>query len=632
MTEAQREAQREAQGETGTLIQRSPMTDAERPESDSIADLARDLAGRFELQPLLNRILSHAAALLGCDSGSISLVDEARGTYTKRVDIGVGCREGQTFSLNEGLTGQIVRSRSTVILDAYSSVERGHIAAPDPRRNCAVIGVPIQWGEKIVGAFILFSREEFRVFTVEEARLARLLASHAAVAMVNSDLHMKASVREREAAVAAERERAVRDVHETVGRSVANLLLTLDQVDSANRLGNSEQAVSGHISLARAIASATLAETRRTVLGMDPPALSGRSLSEAIAVELAWAEAMSGAVTHLTVIGEVQPLAPEVAHQAFKIVQEALRNVVTHASATTVRTGLIFDRGTLVVIVEDDGRGFNLAAVHGDHTTLPSRCLGLHGMTSRALQIGGELHIDTTPRWGTKVRATLPHRAVASGATGAPQWEILIAHDHPVISAGLIRLLSLAEPAIQVTAEISSVDQLFAAYELLRPDVILIDLDMVHQDTTGVLAKIRELNPDVALVVLTDNPTVEQVRSARQMSVRGFVNQRASGDTIARTLVAASQGQALVEGDVFDHLLDASSHKSTTENFTSREKQVCSMVIRGLADKQIASELGIAVKTVEKHVGSVLRKTGARNRTMLAVMAVREPELSHPWS
>ena len=252
-------------------------------------------------------------------------------------------------------------------------------------------------------------------------------------------------------------------------------------------------------------------------------------------------------------------------------------------------------------------------------------------MTSRALQIGGELHIDTTPRWGTKVRATLPHRAGASGTAGAPRWQILIAHDHPVISAGLIRLLSLAEPAIQVTAEIDSADQLIAAYGMLRPDVILIDLDMVHQNTTGVVARIRELDPDVAIVVLTDNPTVEQVRSARQMSVRGFVSQRASGDTIARTLVAACQGQALVEGDVFDHLLGASAHKPTTENFTSREKQVCSMVIRGLADKQIASELQISVKTVEKHVGSVLRKTGARNRTMLAVMAVREPEPPHPW-
>ena len=618
--------------EIAILSHRARRNVGEQPQLDSIAELARDLAGRFELQPLLGRILGHAASLLDCVSGSISVVNETGGTYTKKVDIGVGCQEGQTFSLEEGLTGQIVRSRSTVILDSYSSIKSGHIPPNDPRWNCAVIGVPIHWGQQIVGAFILFSPNQYRVFTVEEARLAWLFASHAAVAMINSDLHSKAAVREREAAVATERERAVRDVHETVGRSLANLLLTLDQADSASRVGDIAHAVTTHISNARTIAHAALTDARRTVLGMDPPALSGRTLHDAIVAELAWVEAMSGATTRLTVIGEARPLAPEVAHQAFRIMQEALSNVVAHAHATAVRIGLIYDRGSIVVVLEDDGRGFDLASVHGDHATLPSRCRGLHDMTSRATHIGGDVHIDSTPRWGTKVRATLPDRAPARGAVGPRLWEIVIANDHPVISAGLVRLLSLAEPTIQVTAEICSVDQLFAAYEMLRPDVILIDIDMVHRDATGILARIRELEPDIAIVVLTDSPTAEQVRSARHACVRGFVDQRASGDTIARTLVAAGLGQALVEGDVFDHLLGASPPGPGAGNFTGREKQVHSLVIRGMPDKQIAGELGISVKTVEKHVGSVLRKTGARNRTMLAGMNSREPEPVHPWA
>lgn len=602
-----------------------------RHKLDSVAALARDLAGRFELQPLLGRILGHATSLLGCESGSIALVNEASGTYTKKVDIGVGCQEGQTFSLKEGLTGQVVRSRSTVILDAYSSIERGHIPPTDPRWDCAVIGVPIQWGEQIVGAFIVFSPDQDRVFTPEEARLAELFASHAAIALANSELHSKASIREREAAVAAERERAVRDVHETVGRSLATLLLSLDEAEKASRLDGGEQTVTPHLSSARTIAHDALTETRRTVLGMGPAALAGRSLDEAIAGELAWVESMSGAVTQLTVIGEARPLAPEIAHQAFKIVQEALNNVVTHARATTVRAGLIYERGALTVVVEDNGQGFDLAAAHGDHATLPSGCLGLHGMSSRAIHLGGDLHIDTTPGWGTKVRATLPDRA-PEPASGQPQWKILIANDHPVISAGLVRLLSIAEPAIQVTAEVSSAEQLCDAFELLRPDVIVVDLDLVHQDTGGVLTRIRELDPGVAVVVLTDNPTVEQVRSARQAGVRGFINRRASGDTIARILVAAGQGQALVEGDIFDHLLGASSAESEPgpEAFTTREKEVHDMVIRGMADKQIARELGISVKTIEKHVGSILRKTGARNRTMLAGMNGSEPAARNP--
>ncbi|HET8879548.1 MAG TPA: LuxR C-terminal-related transcriptional regulator [Arthrobacter sp.] len=619
--------------EFNALVRSLRNVDGAQQRLDSVAALARDLAGRFELQPLLGRILDHATSLLGCESGSIALVNEASGTYTKKVDIGVGCQEGQTFSLKEGFTGQIVRNRCTVILDAYSSIERGHIPPTDPRWSCAVIGVPIQWGEQIIGAFIVFSPDQGRVFTPEEARLAELFASHAAIALTNAQLHATASIREREAAVAAERERAVRDVHETVGRSLATLLLSLDEAEKASRLDGGEQAVAPHLSKARTIAHDALTETLRTVVGAGPAALAGRTLEEATAGELTWVESMCGAATQLTVIGDTRPLAPEVAHQAFKIVQEALNNVVTHARATTVRAGVIYDAGAVAVVVEDNGQGFDLTAAHGDHAALPSGCLGLHGMTSRAIHLGGELHIDTTPGWGTKVRATLPDRAPEPEATGQPKWKILIANDHPVISAGLVRLLGIAEPAIQVTAEVSSAEQLCDAFELLRPDVIVLDLDLVHQDTGGALSRIRQLDAGVAVVVLTDNPTVEQVRSARQAGVRGFINRRASGETIARILVAAGQGQALVEGDIFDHLLGASSMdvEPGADAFTAREKEVHEMVVRGMADKQIARELGISVKTVEKHVGAILRKTGARNRTMLAGMTGSDPAAASLW-
>ncbi|MCY0905904.1 GAF domain-containing protein [Arthrobacter sp. H14-L1] len=604
-----------------------------RHKLDCVPALARDLAGRFELQPLLGRILGHATSLLGCESGSIALVNETSGTYTKKVDIGVGCQEGQTFSLKEGFTGQIVRSRSTLILEAYSSIERGHIPATDPRWNCAVIGVPIRWGEQIIGAFIVFSPDQGRKFNPEEARLAELFASHAAIALANSDLHAQASIREREAAVAAERERAVRDVHETVGRSLAALLLCLDEAEKASRLDGGEQTVTPHLGKARTIAHDALTETRRTVLGMGPAALAGRTLVDAIAGELAWVESMSGTATQLTVIGEARALAPEIEHHAFRIVQEALHNVVTHARAISVRAGLIYDAGTLAVVVEDNGQGFDLAAAHGAQATLPAGCLGLHGMSSRAIHLGGNLHIDTTPGWGTKVRASLPDRAPEPAASGQTHWKILIANDHPLITAGLVRLLSIAEPAIQVTAEVSSAEKLFDALELLRPDVLLVDLDMVYQNATGVLTGIRQLDPRVAIVVLTDNPTAEQVRSARHAGVRGFVNRRASGETIARVLVAAGQGQALVEGEVFDRLMGSPSPESGsgTNAFTAREKEVHDSVVLGMADKQIARELGISVKTIEKHVGSILRKAGVRNRTMLAAMSGGESAPAHPW-
>lgn len=229
------------------------------------------------------------------------------------------------------------------------------------------------------------------------------------------------------------------------------------------------------------------------------------------------------------------------------------------------------------------------------------------------------------------MRATLPARAPEREASRQPQWKVVIATQYPLISAGPVRLLAAAEPGIQVVAEATSGSQLLDAYELLHPAVVLLDLDLLHRDTTGVLAGIRGMDPGVAVVVLTDNPTVDQMRSAKQAGVRGFINRRADGETIARIIVAAGQGEALVEGEIFDHLMGESTPDAGTGQFTAREREVHDMVIRGMADKQIARELQISVKTVEKHVGSILRKTGARNRTMLVSINAQEATPLQPW-
>ncbi|MDR5699016.1 GAF domain-containing protein [Agromyces aerolatus] len=179
---------------------------------EALAALATDLAGQFALEPLLERILRHTMELLGCDSGSICTVDEVAGTYRKEVDLGVGCLSGQTFPLDEGVTGAIVRARGSVVFDEYADVSGGHIAARDRASLHGVIGVPIRWGEAIIGSCVVFSREPGRRFTEADVTLVELFATHAAIAITNARLHALVNRREREAAVLAERERVVREV------------------------------------------------------------------------------------------------------------------------------------------------------------------------------------------------------------------------------------------------------------------------------------------------------------------------------------------------------------------------------------------------------------------------------------
>jgi DNA-binding CsgD family transcriptional regulator len=177
-------------------MENSPLRAAQHPRRgdryELLADYAGDLAGQFALDPLLERILRNAIALLGCDSGSICTIDESARLYRKEVDLGVGCRSGEVFPLDEGVTGAVVRAGGPVTFERYSSVPGGHIRAGDTRHSRAVIGVPIRLKSTLIGAFVVFGSDESRIFDETDAELLGLFAVHAAVAIANSSLHLSA--------------------------------------------------------------------------------------------------------------------------------------------------------------------------------------------------------------------------------------------------------------------------------------------------------------------------------------------------------------------------------------------------------------------------------------------------------
>jgi GAF domain-containing protein len=180
--------------------------------------VAEDLACEFSLRPLLERILLRCTELLGCDAGSICSVDEAAGTYRKEADIGVACQSGQVFPLTEGMTGAVVARRGPVWFACYSDVPGGHVAPEERAALRGVIGVPLEWRGRIIGACIVFSRDDARTFGPDDAELLSLFAKHAAIALANARMHEAAEERARAEAAAAERDRLLAEVHDTLAR------------------------------------------------------------------------------------------------------------------------------------------------------------------------------------------------------------------------------------------------------------------------------------------------------------------------------------------------------------------------------------------------------------------------------
>jgi signal transduction histidine kinase/DNA-binding NarL/FixJ family response regulator len=585
---------------------------------DTLAEMANDLAGHFSLEPLLERILRHTMRLLGCDSGSICTVNEVAGTYRKEVDLGVGCRSGQTFSLDEGVTGEVVRARRAVVFTKYSDITRGHIPKGQRESLHGVIGVPIRWNGTIIGTCVIFSRDPERRFNSADAAIVELFATHAAIAITNARLHEIAAERDREAATIAERERVVRDVHDTVGRGLATVMLHLDD---AEREVAAKSNPSRALAKARQSANSALTETRRTFLGLGPALLDGRSLSEAIALELAWLRSTTTLSTHLVTIGEPQPLPSETMRQLFRILQEALTNVIEHAQARSVRIGLVYSSETISVLVEDDGRGFDTSLFGQRAASLrESRGLGLRGLVERARHLGGTVHVDSTPGWGTRLKAELPIAGPWIDDGSESRWRVLVVHDSPLARAGLVRMLSLVEPDIQVVGEIGEADQAVDAYELLRPDVVLAHLQLPHIDGVRLTSYLRASDPDAAVVLIVDSVSDDRVRDAAQGGAVGFVTHDVDPGGLARAIVAAARGDSLMTAELFSHFSAIPSPDlDGGEPLTMREREVRALVESGLPDKKIAAEMQISVRTVEKHVGSILRKTGAPNRTSLAI-------------
>src|SRR5580693_9997416 len=207
--------------------------------------VAEDLAGEFSLRPLLQRILLRCTELLGCTAGSICSVDEVAGTYRKEADTGVACQSGQVFPLSEGMTGVVVTRRAPVWFDRYDQVQGGHVAAEDRATLRGVIGVPLEWRGQVIGACIVFSRDERRLFGPEDAELLELFARHAAIALATARMHEAAEERARAEAATAERDLLLGEVHDSLARRLASIRVHLD--DAEGQLAKAANGTSGEL-------------------------------------------------------------------------------------------------------------------------------------------------------------------------------------------------------------------------------------------------------------------------------------------------------------------------------------------------------------------------------------------------
>ena len=199
---------------------------------------------------------------------------------------------------------------------------------------------------------------------------------------------------------------------------------------------------------------------------------------------------------------------------------------------------------------------------------------------------------------------------------------LLIADDHAVVRAGL-RQLAATLDGVELVGEAADGDQAVALCESLRPDVVLMDLEMPVLDGIGATRRITDAAPDIAVVVLTSFSDRERILGALDAGAIGYVLKDAEPEELERAVRAAARGEAPLDPRASRTLLRARTAASPPDALSEREREVLAMVVRGLPNKLIARELEISEKTVKAHLTNVFRTIGVSDRTQAALWAER---------
>ena len=204
--------------------------------------------------------------------------------------------------------------------------------------------------------------------------------------------------------------------------------------------------------------------------------------------------------------------------------------------------------------------------------------------------------------------------------------KVMLADDHALMREGIKQLLEF-DGTIEVIAEASDGVSCLEKLEQVKPDVLLLDINMPNKNGIEVLEIIRNRGMDLKVLILTVHNEVEYLLKAVDIGVDGYLLKDTDFYELKKAIMGVLQGESYIQPSLIpalnSRLVARDADKEKIDLLTKRELEVLIEVANGMFNKEIATSLNISERTVKNHISNIFKKIDIADRTQAAVFAIR---------
>ncbi|QIW21712.1 helix-turn-helix transcriptional regulator [Bacillus thuringiensis] len=399
-----------------------------------------------------------------------------------------------------------------------------------------------------------------------------------------------------------ERDRLSKDLHDTMGHSYTSIIMGMETLRMELKSKEGEQQLDSLLQLARN----SMEEVRLYLHQLD---LSQESLPLAVTLQQLTEEFKKHAKVNVRtrIIGEEYMASKQSKMTLYRSLQESLTNAVRHGHSTEIIVSLHFEPQQIRLDVQDNGCGVEEW----------KDGFGLTAMKERVSHSKGRVIVYSEKGEGTLISCVLPKQVQLSNE----QIRLCIVDDHSFIRESLHTILDEQED-LQVVGMAEDGERALELCERLKPDVVLMDLEMPNLDGVHATKMIKEKWPDIRVLILSTFQNTERAKETIRNGADGYVLKSIDSRELAESIRLVYRGGTMINHDLFHRMWEENEETGSFESrsdgkeygLTKRELEILELLSQGSRYKTIASTLYLSNGTVRNYASNLYEKLGVKNR------------------